>query len=83
MVARKKSRKTQEKKTLRPKSLGWNTSDEDEIALRIKRGEKESLTIKLANGGSEAFADRSVSGKSGETHRVEIRSAQKSILSLA
>lgn len=79
MVARKKARKAQEKKTLKPKPLGWNTSDEDEIARRIARGEKESFTIKLVKGSSEVFANRSVSGESGETHRVEIRSTHTTI----
>ena len=79
MVARKKARKAQEKKTLKPKPLGWNTSDEDEIARRIARGEKEPFTITLAKGGSEVFADWFVSGASGETYRVEIRSADTTI----
>ena len=41
------SRKTQSKSEIsqKPKILGWNTTDEDEIALRRWRGEIESMTV--------------------------------------
>jgi len=75
MAARKKPRKTRSKKISKSKPLGWKTSDEDEVVRRTTRGEKESFTIKLAKGRNEVFADWFVTGESGETHRVEIRSA--------
>ncbi len=46
MAARKKPRKTQSKKISKSKPLGWKTRDEDEVARRTTRGEKESFTIK-------------------------------------
>lgn len=79
MTARKKPGKTERKKTSRPKPVGWNTTDEDEIARRAARAEKESFAIKSADGDTAFFSHWLVSGASGAAYRVEMRSTDSAI----
>ena len=63
----------------RSKPLGWNTSDDDEIDRRRKRAEKESFDIEPAGNSGGIFSDWLITGASGETYRVEIRSLEAAI----
>ena len=62
------------KKTQTFKLHGWDTSDEDEIARRIARAQKEAFSIKQERAGDCVFGDWSVTGESNRPYRVEMRS---------
>lgn len=79
MAARTTSRKPARTKTSRSKPLGWNTTDEDEIARRVARAEKEAFNIRSADADNAFFSDWLVTGESGMTHCVEMRSMQAAI----
>ena len=57
----------------RPKSLGWNTTDEDEIALRQWRGETETMKIQALEAEHPYFGTFSVQSTPQHSYRVEIR----------
>jgi hypothetical protein len=62
------------KKTQTFKQHGWNTSDEDEIARRIARAQKELFSIEQGGTGDSVFGDWIVMGESNQPYRVEMRS---------
>ncbi len=74
MPAKTLSQKPARKQKSRPKPIGWNTSDADEVARRIARAEHETFKIKTADTDTSVFSDWLVIGASGTTHRVEFRS---------
>jgi len=83
MTERKRVAKAGRKTIARSKSLGWNTTDEDEIARRVARARKEHLNIESADGKDEPFSDWLVRGESGASYRVEIRCLNTAINSCA
>lgn len=54
--------------------LGWDTTDEDEIARRRLRAIQEQMTVKSLEPELEFFANYLVQSESGSAYRVEIRS---------
>ncbi len=79
MVLRKKPGKTQPGKNARPKPVGWNTTDADEIARRVARAETEPFKIKTADADTSVFSDWLVIGASSTAYRVEFRSMHSAI----
>ncbi len=75
----KETRAKPSKKPSRPKPLGWNTTDEDEIARRIARAENNDLQVQPADSAKSIFSDWTVTGGSGENYHVEIRSGDERI----
>lgn len=58
----------------RPVLLGWQTSDEDEVALRRWRGQTEIATIEALEPAWGIFGTFRVPGSGGGAYEVEIRS---------
>ncbi len=71
-------RKTK-KNVSHPKPLGWNTSDEQEIARRMNRAEQESFQISAEGGGDAVFTDWVVSREGGGSYKIELRSLYAAI----
>ncbi len=74
MATRSGVRKPVRNKSTRRTPIGWNTTDEDEIARRLARAKAESFDVKSVDGKSTIFSDWLVNGKGGASYRVEIRS---------
>ena len=55
-------------------TLGWNTSDEHEVALRQWRGRTEIVAIEALEPAHRHFGAFRVRSESGRPHEVEIRS---------
>ncbi len=58
----------------RTRSLGWSTSDADEIERRRTRGATEALQIKSPARADDCFGIHQVASDGGQTYHVEIRS---------
>ena len=65
-------------KKLKASPKGWNTSDEDEIAIRKKRALKENAPIVNLHKRSKIFSSYEVQGKSAN-YLVELRSLNDNI----
>jgi hypothetical protein len=65
------------KKTVRPSSQGWRTTDEDEIERRRQRAAGEPLTVEALEPGHPVFGTFRVSSETGSSYEVEIRSLSK------
>ncbi len=74
MATKKRSHKTS-----RPKPVGWNTTDADEIARRVVRAETEPFKIKTADADKSVFSDWLVIGASSAAYRVEFRAMNSAI----
>ncbi len=57
----------------KPKILGWNTTDDDEIALRRWRGDIESMTVQALESVHPVFGAFCVQSSSRQSYHVEIR----------
>ncbi len=57
----------------KPKPLGWNTTDDDEIALRRWRGEIETMSVQALEAGHPIFGAFCVQSSSQHSYHVEIR----------
>jgi SNF2-related domain/Helicase conserved C-terminal domain len=57
-----------------PQAQGWNTTDEDEIALRRWRGRTEITTFEALDPKQPIFGTFRVRSESGSSYEVEIRS---------
>jgi hypothetical protein len=57
-----------------PTAQGWNTTDEDEIALRRWRGRTEITTCEALDPKHPTFGTFRVRSESGRSYEVEIRS---------
>ncbi|MBM4353752.1 MAG: hypothetical protein FJ109_08140 [Deltaproteobacteria bacterium] len=58
-----------------PESVGWRTTDEDEVKRRVERAEKEPMDICLVPGTHPLFGTFTVTRKGTQRiHQVEIRS---------
>jgi SNF2 family DNA or RNA helicase len=66
------------RKKIQTVSKGWNTSDEDEINVRIKRAKKESPSIVNLYKRSKVFSSYELKGKSSN-YLVELRSLTECI----
>lgn len=62
------------KKPLASRSLGWDTTDDDEIARRVVRADKEDFVIKRDGKSDSVLCGWIVTGTSNRSYRVEIRS---------
>lgn len=62
-----------------PQPLGWNTTDEDEIALRRWRGRTEITTLEALEPKQEIFGTFRVRSESGGSYEIEIRSLDQRI----
>ena len=71
--------RSRKKEPSRPRSIGWNTTDEDEIQRRITRAREEAFDITSADGSKDPFSEWLVTGQSGMTYRVEIRSLAEAV----
>jgi len=75
-VRSKKAGKAKSVIAQKPKSLGWNTSDQDEIALRRWRGETEPMRVQSLESEHPvfgAFSVQSSQSSSAQSYHVEIR----------
>ena len=57
----------------KPKILGWNTTDNDEIALRRWRGEIEPMSVQALETAHPIFGAFCVQSSSRQSYHVEIR----------
>ncbi len=57
----------------KPKILGWNTTDDEEIALRRWRGEIESMSVQALETAHPIFGAFCVQSSSRQSYHVEIR----------
>ena len=62
------------KKTVRPSSQGWRTSDEDEIERRRQRAAGEPLAVEPLEPRHPVLGTFRVSSDTGSSYEVEIRS---------
>ncbi len=58
---------------VKPKPLGWNTTDQDEIALRRWRGETEPMKVQALETKPPFFGTFSVQSTQQQNYCVEIR----------
>ncbi len=73
-TAAKPKAKSKAKKVLqKPQQLGWNSSDEDEIARRRLRGEIEIIGIEALEKNEPLFGTFRVTSCTGGAYEVEIR----------
>src|ERR1700737_3197839 len=70
---RAKPRHTKKDIVPKPQLLGWNTSDEDEIALRRWRGETEPMSVKALEIAHPFFGTFAVQSLQQHSYHVEIR----------
>jgi len=54
-------------------SIGWHSSDQEEIARRVARAEKEEFNIRREPGPEKVFTDWLVGRHGGGSYRVEVR----------
>jgi superfamily II DNA or RNA helicase len=57
-----------------PQAQGWNTTDEDEIALRCWRGRTEIAALEALEPKQPIFGTFRIRSESGSSYEVEIRS---------
>ncbi len=57
-----------------PQAQGWNTTDEDEIALRLWRGRTEFTALEALEPKQAIFGTFRIRSESGSNYEVEIRS---------
>ncbi|MCY4152739.1 MAG: DEAD/DEAH box helicase [Aestuariivita sp.] len=78
MAARKDSTETNAKPK-KPNLVGWDTTDEDEVARRHWRGLTEISDVIALDGGDDTFGMYTVRSNSGREYRVEIRHLEERI----
>ena len=57
-----------------PQPLGWSTTDDDEIALRRRRGSAEITALEALDPRQPVFGTFKIRSDGGSTYDVEIRS---------
>jgi superfamily II DNA or RNA helicase len=72
-MTRAQSKKAESMTAVRPKPLGWNTTDEDEIVLRRWRGATEPMSVRPLESQYRYFGAFCVQSTPQQSYHVEIR----------